>query len=159
MNAKLTAQIVATVGNYATITHAIKGALRYDEPVITLCGLTATGYESFMSGRELDVTCRNCQRIAKPVVRQRWIMYSFVGIPGETSGRVTCHESLEWAKWSFKRFSENTYSYEQAYATLYPYTDADWREAREFEHTGCPLDSLTKLLEFGPRGAIRVVRA
>lgn len=91
--------------------------------------------------------------------RNRWIMYSFVGMPGETTGRLTCHESLEWAKESLRDFSRNTYSYEAAYATLYPFTPEAWSEAREFETSGCPFDYPSKLIEFGPKGGLRVTNA
>lgn len=158
---KITAQMVATVGSYATVTHALRGALHYDRPMFTRCGLLATGYESMWSGSPIEITCGNCVRILTPnkPTRNRWIMYSFVGMPGEFIGRLSCHESLEWAQRSLWRFSRDTYSYEQAHATLYPFTPEDWQAAREFETTGCPLDSLAKIIEFGPREGMVVRNA
>lgn len=41
-------------------------------------------------------------------------------------------------------------------ASLYPYTGQDWREAVDFEDTGCPFDYPTKVVERGPRGGLKV---
>lgn len=91
--------------------------------------------------------------------RNRWIMYSHQGFPGDMFPRVTCHESLEWCKASLWRFSRETGAYEQASATLYPFTAEDWQQARNFEDVGCPFDYPSKVIEFGPRGGLVVQNA
>lgn len=89
--------------------------------------------------------------------RQRWIMYTYQGFPGELTGRLSCHESLSWAAESLWRYSRAVYSYEATYAVLYPFTEEDWRSAREIERDGCPFnDGYSKRIEFGPRGGIRI---
>jgi hypothetical protein len=94
--------------------------------------------------------------MAKAATRNRWIMYAHQGFPGELYARVTCHESLDWAKWSLKKYADATVVREQASATLYPFTPEDWESAREMEKVGCPFGYPSRLIEFGPKGGIRV---
>lgn len=91
--------------------------------------------------------------------RNRWIMYSYQGFPGELTGRLTCHESLEWAKHSLERYARAVDVCESAYACLYPFTPEDWADAREFEHEGCPFNiEYARIIEYGPRGGLRISR-
>lgn len=89
----------------------------------------------------------------KGTTRNRWIMYAETAIPGQF--RVTAHESLKWCKASLERFSRDV-GMEGVSANLYPYSDEDWKEAREFEKDGCPFDYPTYQIERGPRGALRI---
>lgn len=87
----------------------------------------------------------------------RWIMYASQDMPGNTSARVTCHESLEWCKESLEQFSRAIHANDVS-ATLYPYSDDDWQEARNFEDVGCPFDYPSRIIERGPRGGLRIER-
>lgn len=86
----------------------------------------------------------------------RWIMYAQINMPCNQSFRVTAHESLEWCKASLDKFSRAVGD-DNVSATLYTYTDEAWRSAREFEEVGCPLDCADRIIERGPRGALRMV--
>lgn len=88
--------------------------------------------------------------------RNRWIMYAFDSFGGF---RVTAHESLDWCKESLAKFSLNTGDYRVS-ASLYPYTDEDWKVAREYQNVGCPFDYPTKVIERGRlSGAFRIENA
>lgn len=85
----------------------------------------------------------------------KWIMYAQQPFG---SFRVTCHQSLAWAMESLRNYSRAVYC-DDVTATLYAYDDESWREARAFESTGCPFDYPDKIIERGPRGALRITNA
>jgi hypothetical protein len=91
--------------------------------------------------------------VSKKAKRQRWIVYAQQIMPGNQSFRVTCHESLEWCKESFRRFSD-AIGTDDVSASLYAYSDEAWQAAREFEGIGCPLDYPDRQIDRGPRGAL-----
>lgn len=86
----------------------------------------------------------------------RWIMYAQINMPGNISFRVTAHESLEWCKASLDTFSRNVGD-DNVSATLYAYSEEAWKSAREYEEIGCPLDYPDRIIERGPRGALKIV--
>jgi hypothetical protein len=86
----------------------------------------------------------------------RWIMYAHQPLGGFDVFRV---ESIEHAKRALERYGRDTFVYEQATATLYPYTEEDWVEAEDFRETGCPFDYPSKVIERGPKGGMKVVNA
>lgn len=91
-------------------------------------------------------------------MQNRWIMYASQVMPGNTSFRLSCHQSLDWCKDSLAQFSREIYA-DDVYATLYPFTEEMWAEARKYEETGCPFDYPSKIIERGPRGALRIISA
>jgi hypothetical protein len=42
--------------------------------------------------------------------------------------------------------------------SLYPYTEDNWTDAKEFETSGCPFDYPSALVKNGPRGGVRIER-
>lgn len=83
----------------------------------------------------------------------RWIIYLHQPMGGFDVQRVS---SIEEAKSALHQWSRDVYVYEQATASLYPYSKEDWAEAKEYEEIGCPFDYPSKVMEFGPRGGIKV---
>lgn len=88
--------------------------------------------------------------------RYRWIVYLHQPMGGFDVQRVA---SLDEAKSLLRQYSEETFVYEQASASLYPYSKEDWAEAKEYEEIGCPFDYPSKVMEFGPKGGIKVENA
>jgi hypothetical protein len=88
--------------------------------------------------------------------KYRWIVYLREPMGGF---EVAPAESIEHAKIQLKGYSMNTFTYEQASATLYPYSEEDWAEAKEYEEIGCPFDCPSKVMSFGPRGGIKMENA
>lgn len=86
----------------------------------------------------------------------RWIIYLHQPMGGFEVRRVS---SIEEAKSALHQWSRDVYVYEQATASLYPYSKEDWAEAKEYEEIGCPFDYPSKVMEFGPRGGIKVTNA
>jgi hypothetical protein len=149
------AEMVATFGG-SKITHGLRGEFRYDRPQDnrTLCGRSGSmGTETLMSGRSLEITCNACQAAAP-----RWIVYLHVDAPGRDAFTVTAVENLKAARkalgvWSLG-MGEDSVS-----ASLYPYSPEAWADAMDFRTVGCPFDYPSRIIERGPRGALRVVSA
>jgi hypothetical protein len=89
------------------------------------------------------------------LTRYRWIMYLNHPMSGFEVERM---ESLEGAKDALHHYQVAT-GMNDSDASLYPYTAEDWAEAREYEEIGCPFDYPSYIVENGPRGGIKVVRA
>jgi hypothetical protein len=88
--------------------------------------------------------------------KYRWIVYLHQPMGGFEVRRVT---SLDEAKDALYQWSRDVYVYEQASATLYRYSKEDWAEAEEYIEIGCPFDYPSKVMEFGPKGGIKVENA
>jgi hypothetical protein len=89
--------------------------------------------------------------------KYRWIVY--LNQPVFGSFDVERVESIEAAKAALVRYGNETYVYEQATATLYPYSTEDWAEAVEYREIGCPFDYPSKQIERGPRDGVKVTNA
>lgn len=85
--------------------------------------------------------------------KYRWIVYLHHPM---TVFEVRRAVSIDDAKSLLQQYSEEAFVYEQATASLYPYSKEDWAEAKEYEEIGCPFDYPSKVMEFGPRGGIKV---
>lgn len=90
------------------------------------------------------------------VTTYRWIMYMYQPLGGFDVTRVA---SLEQARTELWRYGRATYTYEEATASLYPYTEEAWAEAESFRDTGNPFDYPSKVIERGPKGGMRVINA
>lgn len=88
--------------------------------------------------------------------KYRWIVYLHHPQGGFGIDRAL---SLRDAEEILRRYSRDTFVYEQATASLYPYSEEDWEEAKEYEEIGCPFDYPSKVLSFGPKGGIKVENA
>lgn len=90
-------------------------------------------------------------------ITYRWIMYMYQPMGG--SFDVTRVASLEQARAELERYGRETYTYEEATASLYPYSEEDWAEAESFRDTGNPFDYPSKVIERGPKGGMRIINA
>jgi hypothetical protein len=87
----------------------------------------------------------------------RYIVYLHQPFPGAFDiDRCT---SIADAKRKLEQYGNDTCTYELATATLYAYSDEDWAEAEEHATIGCPFDYPWKVIEWGPRGGMKVVNA
>lgn len=91
------------------------------------------------------------------MIKNRWIAY-FHG-PFSHSFDIAAYPSLYEAGQGMKEYGRNTGFHEEATAALYPYSEEDWAEAQEYAEIGCPFDYPSKLMQFGPRGGIKVENA
>lgn len=88
--------------------------------------------------------------------QHRWIIYLHHPMG---SFDVRREYSLSDCKRALRLYARDTFTYEQASASLYAYSEEAWSEAKEYEDVGCPFDCPDKLIEFGPKGGIRVTNA
>lgn len=86
----------------------------------------------------------------------RYIVYLHNQVAGGGSFEVCESESLADAKELLRGFARETYAYEQTSASLYPWSKEGWAEAREYAEIGCPFDYPSYLIEWGPRGGLKV---
>jgi hypothetical protein len=86
----------------------------------------------------------------------RWIMYMYQPMGSFDVTRVA---SLEQARAELERYGRETYVYEEATASLYPYSEEAWAEAESFRDTGNPFDYPSKVIERGPKGGMRIINA
>lgn len=96
--------------------------------------------------------------------KYRWIAYYHHPLGGF---EVERHTNLYTAGRGLVDYCENTGFYYDLQvngeygctASLYPFTEEDWAEAKEYEEIGCPFDYPSKLLKRGPRGGVSVINA
>lgn len=88
--------------------------------------------------------------------KYRWIVYLNHPMGGF---ELKLAKSIRWAKLKLEEYAKDTLTYEQASASLYAYSEEAWSEAMDYENIGCPFDHPAKVMEFGPKGGIRVINA
>jgi hypothetical protein len=96
--------------------------------------------------------------------KYKYIMYLHNPMGGFDFTRV---ESLEEAKAALVEYGTATGFHQDLQVTgqygcsgsLYPYSEENWAEAEEFATSGCPFEYPWKLVENGPRGAVRITNA
>lgn len=93
------------------------------------------------------------------MAKYRWIMYLHTPMPGDTSVTLRRVTSLTNALLELANFELASGFQGQCTATLYPYSEEDWKEAEEFATKGCPFDYPSKVIERGPNGGMWIVNA
>lgn len=86
--------------------------------------------------------------------KYRWIVYLNHPMGGFRIERTT---SIKAAKFALYAYDFGLYA--TPTATLYAYSEEAWEEAEEYREIGCPFDYPDKIMEFGPKGGIRVENA
>ena len=81
-----------------------------------------------------------------------YIHYSMGGFDLKQAG------SLSEVRRLFRRAGEQGGD-ENVSASLYPWSEADWAEAVEYDTIGCPFDYPWKIVEFGKRGGVVISNA
>lgn len=119
---------------------------------------TIGDFRYFASANEAKRTMRPfvLTENGKDIEKYRWIMYLHQPHSDFDLVRV---RSLEEAKIELEAWSRSVFAYEQASATLYPYSMEDWAEAVEYREIGCPFNYPSKRITFGPRDGLVVENA
>jgi hypothetical protein len=89
--------------------------------------------------------------------KYNWIMYLHTPMPGDRSVTLRRVTSLTNALLEVANFELATGFRGQCGATLYPYSEENWRLAEEYATIGTPFDYPVKLIERGPRGGMVIV--
>ena len=88
----------------------------------------------------------------------RWIVYLHHRVPFG-SFELDRAVSLADAQRLLREFDSNGGYDHESDASLYPYSEENWEDAKQFEDVGCPFNYPAYILEWGNRGAIRIERA
>ncbi len=87
----------------------------------------------------------------------RWIAYVMENIPGNQSFDLIRTTSLDAVREHVATLAREWGM--NCSATAYAYGEESWGLAEEFRGIGCPFDYPDYIVEFGPRGGIKIERA
>lgn len=141
--------VCSTAGGYEY--HAIRGGeWNYDGKNFTACGRKAHSVSHLDSGSPVGITCKRCQ-VAGP----HWIVYLHNKMGGGSFDLAQV-DSLRDAKEALRQYGKATSAYEQTSASLYPWSPEDWAGAQDYVEVGCPFDYPSYVIEWGPKGGLKV---